>query len=114
MITQEEILKAISNLIQSGSNATGRWIKFGDGTMIQTRDYLGALSAAAFTAIALPIAFVDNGYVVEALWDYETSVTSSFLFTDGSVNTASAVYIRTSTYTGANGHIHIVAIGRWK
>ena len=113
-----------SNIVESGSNSNGNYIKFSDGTMIcygtaiitspTYSDWYGFCRLTNTFTINLPIAFKDNNYSLEL-----TSKTFGYF---SSINngknvdnfTFRACTHNQSAYNPGNGNFNYIAIGKWK
>lgn len=115
-----------NNIVASGSNANGRYIKYSDGTMIEWNNmivddqpidsqYGGTILYTGTRTITFPIAFVGS---------YPSCQCSHFRWgTSGSWGAVNSVslddcvirgYDFFSRATGTNCYISWMAIGRWK
>lgn len=110
-------------IIESGSNATGKYVKYADGTMIQyfNATFSTVIGASTVTAtVNLPASFYDTNYVWTAT---QGSLHGSYVYaciiwgqTAGKAVNTFGVFGKalanfdTVTTVSAN----IVAIGRWK
>jgi hypothetical protein len=102
-------------VIESGSNANGKYVKFADGTLICTHNSTLSTGAYVWT---YPVGFTTPPQVA----GFPTVIASSYLFSltcNTSVTTSSATfYGNVSTNSGtswapSSGEIRLMAIGRW-
>ena len=70
---QDNVENAINGIIESGSNANGKYIKFSDGTLIcygraimsfSINIAYGSVFRSDIQSISLPYSFIDTNYVV--------------------------------------------------
>lgn len=100
--------------IQSGTNSNGSWIKYEDGTLIQT----GTVEVPANignTTATLPIEFVDNKYRVSITNIYYSGI--AFFWSIGVKTTTTVkLYVRnmSNNVPSSITQSDYVAIGRWK
>ena len=111
---------AIGQIIQSGSNDNGNYIKYSDGTMIcrgtvtipVTTSVWGSLYVCDWTgSISLPSTFI-NKPTINATSSTNSGAISKVIVTTNAI-TAISVF-RGSEATGVNYPIDYIAIGRWK
>lgn len=108
-------------IVESGSNANGRYVKFGDGTMICTTECLSGQNPTG-DGFALPSAFTDTTYKIFPI--ASGFVSGSFSYSYGcEVGKVSTNTFRLKVFVyGPNGPssaptgtvVMIIAIGRWK
>lgn len=120
---------AISNIIESGSNSKGSWVKYSDGTMIVTREtYETAINVNVswgnifvggdYTEWEFPVPFINVPGLV--LFDVNSTTTNgcfktSYEPTKITKNSIQNVYVgRGTSASDVKLKIHILAIGRWK
>lgn len=124
-INKSNLVGAINSIIESGSNANGNWIKYGDGTMICTKNITlttaitaswgalyesGELSLGQFPVpfISKPIVSITNngvagrGAIIEASWG-TTTTSAGYCWLCRGASSASNDYF-----------FSIIAIGRWR
>ena len=118
-----------NNIIESGSNANGNWIKYSDGTMICTQRFektiniqttWGSWYYGYVTCKNYPIAFVGDlptvsctVYPKTTSWCFGQLVYSS----DGPQtlsNPGSVMCIRPTSQANVDVTVQIIAIGKWK
>lgn len=108
-------------IIESGSNASGNFVKFADGTMIAWADRTGALGMSNYTGVsglhsgefiwAYPVAFAYPPRVFGSGADQSRVGWASSYNVDG--NRAYMVYFSASATVSAL-FAQMVAIGRWR
>lgn len=116
-------------IVESGSNANGKYVKYGDGTMIVSQRYSATISgwtawgsmysSQIATPPNFPVAFIETPTVVQSV---ETNGVNFWVATRSEgqaaasstrANTLQAV--RPTSYSGsATVYVNIIAIGRWK
>lgn len=113
---------AISNIIESGSNSNGKWIKYSDGTMFcwmraeKTVDYqasgalyvgylTGIVFPQTFTSEYTPMCFAQNNGLNEIITGQIEGVSAT-----GITRVQCWKTIPASTYT----ILTVLAIGKWK
>lgn len=121
---------ALSNIIESGSNDNGEWIKYGDGTMI----CYGTWSIGPFTTggnsigslyygdinvwHSFPKEFISKPIVSFDIYDTRSSFTGSIWLQKKLTTVETArfgnVRVLSATNTTLNIAIDFIAIGRWK
>lgn len=111
-------------IIESGSNANGRYIKYADGTMICTRKdtYTGQNIAGAYGSMfngqALPAVNYAQAFIAPPVTS-QTMTAEGAVCIAGSNGTASATVwpaifpLAAISYTGAAIIVDRIAIGRW-
>lgn len=113
----------LSELIESGSNANARYVKYSDGTLIQfgkttLQSYNGRSSGGLTywskdTTIDLPYDFIDTSFMV--LTNVELANMNIFCQSYGNANTKNQVRISfISTVDADSRIIDFMCIGRWK
>jgi len=110
---------ATGAIIEAGSNASGTYTKFADGTLMCIARPTGSPSVAANTftvvgPIALPATFIDTAYFVAATGAPSAS-NDQFGFSYGYANTASSasVVYRNGATAQTVTNIRIFCTGRW-
>ena len=120
---------AISNIIESGSNSKGTWVKYSDGTMIVTREtyeitvninvsWGNIFVGGDYTEWEFPVPFINVPDLV--LFDINSTTTNgcfktSYEPTNITKNSIQNVYVgRGTSASNVAFKIHILAIGRWK
>ena len=116
-----------NNIVESGSNANGNYIKFSDGTMIcRTIVSLGQQTFTAYGSSAPALYVVSGGS--NYTWTfpqefYDTNVTvSAILASSGYTNTSMGwanntkciIYFSSNYSFTSYLTLHITAIGRWR
>lgn len=116
-------------IIESGTNANGNWIKYADGTMIETQNYSFTCDTSVLwgsiytTGEALPaqppdfpVPFYSAPKVTKSMASGSTNgwiIGSSTYF--GTLTNAGKVQIgRGTSVTGGSFKVDIIAVGRWK
>jgi hypothetical protein len=120
MFTQEEVLAKISNIVESGSNANGYWIKFANGIMVCwntfTHSALGSVNNSNIGTygwsfyygqdlLTFPIAFASTPTIVG------TSANGIAIVQSPS---ASSFYFVTYSHVTGAASSNWIAIGQWK
>lgn len=120
---------AISNIIESGSNSKGSYVKYSDGTMIVTREtyettinvnvsWGNIFVGGDYTEWEFPVPFINVPDLV--LFDVNSTTTNgcfktSYEPTKITKNSIQNVYVgRGTSASDVAFKIHILAIGRWK
>ena len=106
-------------IVERGSNANGRYVRFADGTQICTFSTTHALGSALGTW-TLPAAFTDSLYFVTLAMPRASSTNSGFYSTEAYPASAAAAYFKALAvnvsainYLPETGACKLVAIGRW-
>lgn len=117
---------AISNIIESGSNSNGSWIKYSDGTMIITQKYtsskitvvdMGSLKRVGLdTPPDFPLSFIEPPNVQITLHHCWLAWLMGAEFTPSTTNaTTNLIPVASAEQRNLDDvEIHILAIGRWK
>lgn len=120
---------AISNIIETGSNSKGSYVKYSDGTMIVTREtyettinvnvsWGNIFVGGDYTEWEFPVPFINVPDLV--LFDVNSTTTNgcfktSYEPTKITKNSIQNVYVgRGTSASDVAFKIHILAIGRWK
>lgn len=120
---------AISNIIESGSNSKGSYVKYSDGTMIVAREtyettinvnvsWGNIFVGGDYTEWEFPVPFINVPDLV--LFDVNSTTTNgcfktSYEPTKITKNSIQNVYVgRGTSASDVAFKIHILAIGRWK
>lgn len=120
---------AISNIVESGSNTKGTWVKYSDGTMIVTREtyettininvsWGNIFVGGDYTEWEFPVPFINAPDLV--LFDVNSTTTNgcfktSYEPTKITKNSIQNVYVgRGTSASDVAFKIHILAIGKWK
>ena len=110
------------NIVESGTNANGTYVKFNDGTMIQygrcanthsIDTSYGSVYIGDLQIITLPSAFVDTNYKI--MLTAIAPMNSAYVVDDN--KTTTQVYYFPVSYlsrTSRELSINFVAIGKWK
>ena len=111
---QTNVENAINGVVESGSNANGSYIKFGDGTMICMN--LASCGANLDSVqVTFPQAFINTNYFVTALNRYSNIAGVNWSY-GTTTNTTMVLYPRTSAgvLPTVSTVCSYIAIGRWK
>lgn len=120
---------AIGNIIETGSNSKGSYVKYSDGTMIVTREtyettinvnvsWGNIFVGGDYTEWEFPVPFINVPDLV--LFDVNSTTTNgcfktSYEPTKITKNSIQNVYVgRGTSASDVAFKIHILAIGRWK
>lgn len=114
-------IKKSDSHIESGSNSNGNWIKYGDGTMIQSgiKDFTTNVTTSGFNGytqiigITFPTNFIDTDYSINVISKFIISWFPRFQSTPA-VGSISMYAWRAGTDTGNLDTYRWQAIGRWK
>jgi hypothetical protein len=105
----------------SGGSTTERWIKYQDGTLIQTGRIAPATNNNTGTSYTFPTAFFDTNYAVSvnAIGISSSAVSGSYVAECASLTTTTCLvkvlaHGSSTTVDAPNIPIMITAIGRWK
>lgn len=119
---QTNVENAINGIVESGSNANGRWIKWADGTMIVTQLYertyeskipTGSLYWGAIENILdYPVSFTQLHSV--SITAKDNNLVSAMPYDTPSNKPASSIYLYSSIELTGTLPINVIAIGRWK
>ena len=106
----------INNIIESGSNENGSYIKFADGTMIQYKALVITTANQATTNVELPIDYLNSGFtILVSSLNYHSS---NINYSSNSTSKNTFKVIATDNATGATPTsaeaFSYVTIGRWK
>lgn len=111
------------NIVSSGSNANGNWIKYSDGTMIcygsinivanESRSAGGLSYYSGATTITLPQTFIDTNYKSQSTVEMANMNYFAQSYID-TVSTSQIIISFVSTGQNETRNIHYIAIGRWK
>lgn len=115
----------VNELIESGSNNNGNWLKFSDGTMIITQTYTHTISSWGTWGSLYYNNFVDPpNYPISFVSSPTVSVSTShsgsnFWLYDrggGGTNTTSPLMgcVRPNNGSTATVSVYVTAIGKWK
>lgn len=106
-------------IVESGSNANGSYIKFSDGTMIQSGTV--NCNASSYGLITFPSAFSSSNVIMTANNIYNQSDELGLILTTQSdTTTAGVIYFRKYkngnlvTVTNTTVVANWIAIGKWK
>lgn len=103
----KEMADANNAIVESGTNASGRYVKFGDGTMICYKlVYYNVGTANTDMVITNPATFLGNDYAVNISPEGNSSI-----ITSSNGKSVSSVTVRSNTL---NCTLDIVEMGRWK
>lgn len=111
-----------NNIVASGSNANGSYIKYSDGTMVQTGTGQCA-GNVGYADITFPVAFYDTNYIMLANHKYTGGSGyggSGQLrnITNPQANNTTTGYIYSYLYDGSVADyprkVQYIAIGKWK
>lgn len=112
----------IIDIIETGNNEKGFWVKYYDGTMLQgaTKDILSITVPAngniSFNGVEYPQTFVAGGNISVIDADFGTGGSNLILTRSGS--TPSAVFGTIRNLSGSaitsRAVLKVIAIGRWK
>ena len=112
----------LHGVVESGSNANGNYIKFGDGTLIQSG--IGTCPArVGYAEITFPVDFFDTGYVMNANHKYNSSnnyggsAQLRNITNPQPVNKTTAYiysYMYDATIANYPRNVQYIAVGRWK
>lgn len=117
---------AISNIIESGSNSNGSWVKYSDGTLIQygllvkNLTITNKLSSSDWYyddgyVVKFPINFADINYVVDVKSAVANFITMNvYSITDYATNLCKFNLSNKISTTVENHSFRWFAIGRWK
>jgi len=118
---QTNIENAINGVVETGSNANGRWTKFVDGTLIQqgqvsvTSAIGTAMGGVYRTADAVPknlaVTFYDDTYSL--ILTPKAAINSAY-YVEKNAGNFTCYAIAYTSLSAANRYIDYVAIGRWK
>lgn len=111
-------------IVESGSNANGIYVRYGDGTQICTlridttdqaiTDAYGSLYIGS-RIWTFPKPFINASAIVSApLFKYGTSASWGACMTAGRANATMRIYDNVSRSAGIMTYIGFMAIGRWK
>lgn len=116
----------ISNIIGSGSNSNGSWVKFSDGTLIQYGLLVKTLTITKISSqtdwyyddgyvVKFPINFANINYVVDVKSAVANLVTMNvYSITDYATNLCKVNLSNKISITVENHSFRWLAIGRWK
>lgn len=124
MLSLEDIMGALKNIVEYGSNSNGEYIKFGNGVLVQWQqgsrtdwainNVYGSLYQGAVT-VTFPIAFVGIPTVIPGRAQWGTSASWGTL--GATPGTTSFNFRAIDISTRASGtavYFSWLAIGRWK
>lgn len=111
--------KSKGYIVESGSNSNGNYVKFSDGTMIQSGTV--NCNSSGYAQVNFPVAFSSSDVIMIANNIYnQSSELGAILTVQSDTKTVGIVYFRkyvngniisiTNTTVGANW----IAIGKWK
>lgn len=117
------INSTLGTIIENGSNANARYVKFSDGTLIQygyvsltvadSRSSGGLTYWSQADDVTLPYNFLDTNYYVTT--NVVLANMNYFCQSYGAANTKDEVRISfISTNASDNRTVHFICIGRWK
>lgn len=119
----EQNTNDIANIIESGSNETGEWIKYADGRLITTHKVTRTLSRTSPRGNMYetdqqadlgqyPVAFKETPYIFLTLYGQNAILEA---VNNPTETNAGLVYLLAPTSnSSANYTIQVLAIGRWK
>ena len=111
-----------NNIIDSGSNANGSYMKFNDGTLIQ-RGGGQCPANVAYVEVTYPIPFIDTNYTIIANHKYTggsgyggSTQNNNIVVSQAWHNDAGYIYSNLPDLTVATypRNVQYIAIGRWK
>lgn len=117
-----------NNIIESGSNTNGSYIKFSDGTLIQrTQANIGQCTFSIYSS-SYPGLYTDHTHGGGYVWTFpvefiDTDIeissivhSSAYMCSSASIPTTTSVNVNYHTNYAFTGNItlSIIAIGRWK
>ncbi|VVO85297.1 phage tail protein [Pseudomonas fluorescens] len=109
---------ANENVIEYGSNASGRFVKFAGGLMIsETAAATVAVGAGGVTggSISLPASFINSNFTLSISGAAATSNDHYGFTSVTAINTSSVTWIFRNGVTAQNiANVRVTAIGRWK
>lgn len=109
---------ANENVIEYGSNASGRFVKFAGGLMIcETAAATVAVGAGGVTggSISLPASFINSNFTLSISGAAATSNDHYGFTSVTAINTSSVTWIFRNGVTAQNiASVRVTAIGRWK
>lgn len=105
-------------IIEKGSNATGEYIKYADGTLICRNIEILILTGynnGVYRQINFPHAFFNDRYSLSVYGWRDANDNAMFFLRGGSIHNINSFNITTSTTNSSLGtQFDYVAIGRWK
>ena len=112
---------AISEMIDSGSNASGAWTKFSDGTQEATIKRLVGLHTNAFVVVPSPVSFVGEVFLSLGYSNLNNAGSSINWWNNRHLITVSTdglsgivILYRGPLDAATNGYVYITVKGRWK
>lgn len=119
---QTNVENAINEIIETGSNSNGRWIKWADGTMIVTQLYertyesrivTGSLYWGAIEDILdYPVSFTELHSV--SITAKDNNLVSTMPYGSATNKPAMIIYLYSAGELSGTLPINVIAIGRWK
>lgn len=103
------------DVVESGSNENGSYVKYSDGTMICRKNGIDATANSQSIDIPTPYPFIDNTYTVIAVNAFANS--GNIIWNSGALtNNVIRLYPRKSDGNAIDmvERCNYVAIGRWK
>jgi hypothetical protein len=124
MLTLEDVMRQLSNIVEYGSNANGEYIKFGNGVLIQWGSHSGTITipnalmggfrsgGSSVGVHTLPVPFLNTSYSLELT----VSGLSAFGAVHGTKNTTDfdVLWTAVTSQGSAVRSVDWQAIGRWK
>jgi hypothetical protein len=106
-----------AGIIESGSNANGRYIKYSDGTMecwgVESSTEDTTTNVKTITA-TFPVAFIAAPHVSYSLRQSSTSTYSSSLVISAITTTTATLTFKLDIAISRTWHRHWHSIGRWR
>lgn len=118
----DELKQDIGNVVESGANANGRYIKFDDGTMICTKQIINNVAVDSPWGSLYQSSDVDLGTFAETFYSVPNvnvmNCNSDSAWISGIRNVSSTSagtinFIRATTSVARDRLISVIAVGRW-